>query len=298
MTGMLNLRGAHAAAALLLALLVPAAVAAPEAVQRDRAGNRLERLTERVGPVDAGESAAATSAWLCTADGHWCVRTTREGDTGAAQLEVAQQVTGEAAPRLRYIPLASGDAEINYQPWQYVVRMAPGIGAPEPPRDPQQAALENVLVGVLGEWNTMYSGGGASASRLSLSRIYHQEDGIQIDRVLELPADGNAMIRACFSEKDMQQRAGACHDEYSFSADLGLDPGGVGMPVLRYTTHATRYPAGVSRQRDSLAMGRLTRKDLRTETDPACSYRRTLSFSGQGYQPDAPLPQCSEYTEL
>lgn len=298
MTRMLNRQGAHAALALLLALALPAAAATPSETPHDRAGNRLERLTEQAGPADDGEAAEAASAWYCTADRHWCVRTTRDGDEGAAQLEVAQQVTGEAEPRLRYVPLNADEEVANYQPWPYVVRMASGIGAPRPPRDPQQAALENVLVGALSEWNTMYSGGGATASRLSLSRIYHEEDGIQIDPVLVVPSDGNAMIRACFSEKDMQQRAGACHDEYSFSADLGLDPAGEGMPVLRYTTRATRYPAGVSRERDSLAMGRLTRKDLRTETDPVCSFQRTLRFTGQGYQPDTPMPQCSEFTEL
>jgi hypothetical protein len=298
MTRMLDPPGAYAALALLLALQAAAVGAATDGVQRDRAGNRLELLTEQAGPVDDGDSADATSAWFCTADRQWCVRTARQGDDGGAQLEVTQQVPGEAAPRFRYIPLAAGEELRNYQPWPYLVRMAPGIGAPQPPRDPQQAALENVLVGVLGEWNTMYSGGGASASRLSLSRIYHEDDGIQIDAVLEVATDGNAMIRACFSEKDRDQRAGACHDEYSFSADLRLDPSGEGMPVLHYVSTATRFPAGVSRQRDSLAMGRLTRKDLRTETDPTCSFQRTLRFSEQGYQPDAPMPQCSEFTEL
>ncbi|WP_421567286.1 hypothetical protein [Stenotrophomonas sp. PD6] len=300
MTRMLNRRGVYATALLLMSLQATAAVAVPEPVQRDRAGNRLEPLAEQTGPKDeGGDSSEATSAWLCTADHLWCVRTARQGDEGAAQLEVAQQVAGEATPRFRYVPLlTAGDEVRNYRPWPYLVRMTPGIGAPQPPRDPQQAALENVLVGVVGETNTMYSGGGASASQLSLSRIYHEDDGIQIDSVLTVPSDGNAMIRACFSEKDMQQRAGACHDEYSFSADLTLAPDGEGMPVLRYTTRATRYPAGVSRERDSLAMGRLTRKDLRTETDRTCSFQRTLRFSGQGYQPDAPLPQCSEFTEL
>ncbi len=58
-----------------------------------------------------------------------------------------------------------------------------------------------------------------------------------------------------FSEQDMKQRAGACHDEYGFSARLGLDPVAEGMPVLRYQTVATRFPAGVSRFEDSLAQG-------------------------------------------
>ncbi len=55
---------------------------------------------------------------------------------------------------------------------------------------------------------------------------------------------------------------------------------------------ATRFPAGVSRNEDSLA-----KKDLRTEQDPACTYVRTFRFSGGAYQPDQALPDCAGYTE-
>ena len=155
----------------------------------------------------------------------------------------------------------------------------PGVGSDEPVTDPQQRARQNVLVGGIVKFSTMYSGGGADASTLQLARVRHLQDDIQVDDdVLTVPWLGNAMIRACFSEQDIKQRAGACHDEYGFSAKLALDTVAEGMPVLRYQTVATRYPAGVSRFEDSLAKGPLKKKDLRSEQDPACTYTRLFRF--------------------
>jgi hypothetical protein len=95
----------------------------------------------------------------------------------------------------------------------------------------------------------------------------------------------------------VKQRAGACHDEYGFSAKLALDTAAEGMPVLRYQTVATRFPAGVSRFEDSLAKGPLKKKDLRTEQDPACSYTRLFRFAEGMFHPDQALPDCAGYTE-
>lgn len=282
----------HRTATVVGLLILAGGVAAAEP-GHDRAGNRLEALIEQP------DSATADSApAYCTADRQWCVRTRRAGGPLAAQLEVAHRVAGEAEPRLRFIPSPDPDAATSERPWPFIVRMAPGIGAPEVPADPQQAALENVLVGVVSEASTGYSGGGADAGTLRLSRIYHQQDGIQIDpEVLAVPADGHATIRACFGDADEARRAGACHDEYSFTATLRLDPAGQGMPVLRYRTTATRYPAGASRLQDSSARAPLRKRDLRIQTDPTCSYQRDFHFVGGAYVPDAPLPECEEFTE-
>ena len=274
-----------------------AALAAEPA--QDRAGNRLQALTEQAAGEDDAHAQDDLSPRYCSDDQQWCLRTRRAADPAGAQLEVEHRVAGEAEPRLRVIPLPVSEMPGHPKPWPFIVRMGPGIGAPQVPRDRQQAALENVLVGVLEESSTGYSGGGANASTLRLSRIHHQDDGIQIDpEVLLLPADGDASIRACFGEADIQTRAGACQDEYSFSVTLQLDPAGQGMPVLRYRTTATRYPAGVSRQRDSLAGPPLHARDLRIQTDRRCSYQRVLRFDGHRYQLDAPLPDCGEFTEL
>ena len=263
---------------------------------QDAAGNRLEALTEQAAPPGAAAADSDSSAWYCTADRAWCVRTVR--DEAGAQLELAQQVAGERDVRLRYVPLPSEDEADSAQPWPFIVRLAPGQGAPQPPTDAEQAPLQNVLVGALRYWRTSYSGGGASTSELMLVRLYHENDGIQIDTVATLPMAGSALVRACFSEADVTARADACHDEYRFVAQLGLDPAGQGMPVLQFQTRATRFPAGVSRFGDSLEKGPLTAKDLRTETDRACTYQRRLRWQQGQYRPDTPLPDCSEFTGL
>ncbi len=281
---------------LLLVALAAAASAAPAPKPAsDRSGNRLEALIEQ--PGAAQDADADVSPRYCSADRQWCVRTRREGEPAAAQLEVEHQVAGEAEARLRVVPLSALAQSGSERPWPFIVRMAPGIGAPQRPTDPDQAALENVLVGVVREQSTDYSGGEGRVSQLALARLYHQDDGIQIDdEVLLLPADSHAAIRACFSEADARRRADVCEDTYDFTAELSLDPVGQGMPVLRYRTHATRHPVGVSRGADSLARPPLRPRDLRTETVPACSYQRVLRMEGGRYQPDAALPDCADFT--
>ncbi|MFN4162527.1 MAG: hypothetical protein ACK4FW_11240 [Stenotrophomonas sp.] len=288
----------HRAAA-ALGLLLLADVAGAGAPVHDRAGNRLEALIEQPDRATAGSDDGTASPRFCTEDRQWCVRTQRDGDPSAAQLEVEHRLAGETEPRLRYIPMPEPETRASERPWPFIVRMAPGIGALQAPSDPQQAALENVLVGVVSEASAGYSGGGSDAGKLRLSRLYHQQDGIQIDPdVLMVPGDGHAMIRACFGQADEARRAGACHDEYGFSMTLTLDPAGQGMPVLRYRTTATRFPAGASRLQDASTKGPLRKRDLRIQTDPTCSYQRTFRFVGGAYVPDTPLPGCEEFTEL
>ncbi|MEN5287522.1 hypothetical protein ABE494_16425 [Stenotrophomonas lactitubi] len=276
---------------LLLASSLPAAAdVAP--VQQDAAGNRLEALLLQ------GEQGAGEPERYCTADGQWCVRALPAmGEDQPAALEVAERAGDAAEPRMRHVPINVVD-DGDLRVWPFIVRLAPGAGAGQAVADPQQAALQNVLVGGLVEARAMYSGGGASASTLQLARIRHLDEGIQVDAdVLSVALSANKMIRACFSERDFDQRAGACHDEYSFDAELALATEGQDMPVLRYRTEASNYPAGVSPQRDSLAKGGLKKKDLRTEQDAECSYTRTFRFTSGAYQPDQPLPECSGYTE-
>jgi hypothetical protein len=275
--------------ALLLASSLPAAAeVAP--VQHDAAGNRLEALLLQ------GEPGSEEPERYCTADGQWCVRALpATGEDQPAVLEVAERVGDAAEPQMRHVPIEVVD-DGDLRVWPFIVRLAPGAG--QAVADPQVAALQNVLVGGLVEARAMYSGGGASASTLQLARIRHLDEGIQVDAdVLSVALSANKMIRACFSERDFDQRAGACHDEYSFDAELALATDGQHMPVLRYRTEASNYPAGVSPQRDSLAKGRLRKKDLRTEQDAECSYTRTFRFTSGAYQPDQPLPECSGYTE-
>lgn len=263
--------------------------------QRDAAGNVMEPL----GQVLIASETGPSGLYDCTRDGNWCVRVqpvAEEGDRPTV-LEVLEKGPGQGKPHTYHVSIdVPQESELSMWPW--IVRLAPGMGSDETVTDPQQRTRQNVLVGGIVTFSTMYSGGGADASTLQLARVRHLQDDIQVDEdVLTVPWLGNAMIRACFSEQDSKQRAGACHDEYSSSAKLALDPAGQGMPVLRYQTVATRFPAGVSRFEDSLAKGPLKKKDLRTEQDPACTYTRLFHFRGGMFHPDQALPDCAGYTE-
>ena len=225
--------------------------------QRDAAGNVMEPL----GQVLIASETGPSGLYDCTRDGNWCVRVqpvSEEGDR-PTMLEVLEKVQGQGKPHSYHVSIdVPQESELKLWPW--IVRLAPGVGSDEPVTDPQQRARQNVLVGGIVTFSAMYSGGGADASTLQLARLRHLQDDIQVDDdVLTLPWLGNAMIRACFSEQDSKQRAGACHDEYGFSAKLALDVAEQGMPVLRYQTVATRFPAGVSRFEDSLADRKSTR---------------------------------------
>ncbi|MBH1640852.1 hypothetical protein I5U57_15500 [Stenotrophomonas maltophilia] len=290
---------AAARATLCTALLaIPLLALAQSAIlpqQRDAAGNVMEPL----GQVLIASETGPSGLYDCTRDSNWCVRVqpvAEEGDRPTL-LEVLEKGPGQGKPHTYHVSIdVPRESELSLWPW--IVRLAPGMGSDETVTDQQQRTRQNVLVGGIVTFSTMYSGGGADASTLQLARVRHLQDDIQVDDdVLTVPWLGNAMIRACFSEQDSKQRAGACHDEYSFSAKLALDPAGQGMPVLRYQTVATRFPAGVSRFEDSLAKGPLKKKDLRTEQDPACTYTRLFHFREGMFHPDQALPDCAGYTE-
>jgi hypothetical protein len=153
-----------------------------------------------------------------------------------------------------------------------------------------------VLAGVETQMRTMYSGGGAGSTTLHLIAFLPGQSPFE---VLSVPLNADVMIRACFSEPDMKQRAGACHDEYSFNANLTLPGTSVaGMPVLRYRSKATSFPGPVSRSKDSLAGRPLRKRDIVTVTDPQCSYQRLYRFDPEtrSYVSDTPPPDCSNYT--
>lgn len=153
------------------------------------------------------------------------------------------------------------------------------------------------LGGVETRLSTSYSGGGGSATQLRLFRV--SETGEASGRpVLDLPVSGSLLIRACFSEADLRKRGEACHDEYGFTAEVGVEPTDGQLPSLRYATKAWAFPRGASRDEDSTTRGPLTPADLVREADPSCSFNRRFTFDGTRgtYQPDRPLPDCSAYT--
>jgi len=176
--------------------------------------------------------------------------------------------------------LSSADEDSSYLVWPKLIRFDGGV-----------------LAGVETQVSTMYSGGGASSTTLHLIAFLPGQPPFE---VLSIPQRANVMIRACFSERDMRKRAGACHDEYSFFASLALTGASAeGMPVLRYRSKATSFPGPVSRSKDSLAGRPLRKRDIVTVTDRQCSYERLyrLAPEARGYVPDTPPPDCSDYTE-
>lgn len=259
-------------AATLLAPSLPALAAPP----------RMDTLVV-VSQSDNGVARACAPDQLCVdiapsqpgCEGQACTI-----DVGLLQLPGGPRdaaPAAQAAYRMAGVPIA-GDS-VSMEPWPKLIRFEGGI-----------------LAGVLVQERSMYSGGGASATTLHLIAFVPGQPPVQ---VLSVPQNGSATIRACFSERDMRQRADACHDEYTFDATLTLSgTSAAGMPVLRYRSKATSFPGRVSRSKDSLAARPLRQRDLVTVTDPQCSYQRLYRFAPQAgaYVPDAPVPDCSNYT--
>ncbi|WP_165184001.1 hypothetical protein [Caulobacter soli] len=261
---------------IVLALVLAASTAAPPAQgpTRDLAGNRLEAFAAL--PPNGVEGAPPLH---CTADRAWCAQISRDVDQNTSTLYVFAGMPPGHQPVAMLELGDDNDDEIAL--WPSIVRVA--------------GAEPGVLVGVERHVSTSYSGGGGGATALTLVRAVGEE----AKPVLTAPISGSLMIRACFDERDMKARRGACHDEYSFGGDLILDPTTAsGPPRFRFETQATAFPAGASRNGDSTARGRLKPSDLVAARDPACSYRRVFALdpASDAYAPDSPLPDCSDYT--
>ncbi|TCS02879.1 hypothetical protein [Caulobacter sp. BK020] len=256
---------------LLVLVLAATTIASPA---QDLAGNRLEAFAAT--PPQGPEGAPPLH---CTADRDWCAEISRDVDQNTSMLHVFTG-TPTGQPPAATLDLGSDDND-DLTLWPSIVRIA-GPGS-------------EVIIGVQRHASASYSGGGGGATQLQLIRVV----GDEAKSMLAVPISGSLMIRACFDERDMKARRGACHDEYSFSGDLTLDPTTAqGPPRLLFETLATAFPAGASRNGDSTARGRLRESDLKPTRDPACSYRRvfTLDPVSDVYTPDSPLPDCSDYT--
>lgn len=168
-----------------------------------------------------------------------------------------------------------------------------------PPHDGAAPGSRQYLMGVVATQSAMYSGGGGSGSRLHLLRLDASPSVVDLgDELLDVVWDSSLMIRACFSEADMKDRRGACHDEYNFTGALsGMAAEAGQLPVLTYRGVATAYPRTSRRSQDNSEL-KLKPADLVRETDPVCSYERTLRYNPatSRYEMDRPAPDCSDYT--
>ena len=230
---------------------------------------------EALEPIPAAAQREAIPA--CTVDRRWCALIETDETQERQVLRLYDGLPGERAPVASHL-IESENSEGFWRPGAILRR----------------AGSDDVILGADMELQAMYSGGGGMSSYRTLVRF---TPGAAPQEILTVPLSGSLMIRACFGEEDMKQRAGACHDEYEFTAELKVE-GDAFPPRLAYASTATTFPGRVSRNEDSLAKPPLTPKDLVKAVDAECSVRRVFTFdpATKAYVSDAPLPDCGDYT--
>lgn len=264
-----------------LALLSAGQPAEPAATAQMLDFPAVETPGSRAAAQQAAERALVETLVLrrCTAAGDWCAELVPEGE--GWQLEITGPAGTQApAPRARFDPPDQEHGEPFFALWPHIVREPDGA----------------VTIGLLATRRTGFSGGGALATRLILVRV--APDAAEPATVLTVPAEGSAMIRACFSEADMRRRREACHDEYELEGTLTLAPDdGSGRARFLFATRARTYPGEVTRWEDSGERPPLQRGDLVWADDATCSYRRTFTYDPTAgrYVADSPLPDCGQF---
>ena len=162
----------------------------------------------------------------------------------------------------------------------------------------QNSRGPDYIIGVVASVSETYSGGCAGSSVLYLYDLQGVGTKYPTAReILAVPFDGEKTIRACFSEKDVKNRKGACHDIYEFMGRITLAPTTHDTwPVLNYSAKATAYPRGVNVDTDNSARI-MTSADLVSETDTDCTYSRTAHYNPltARYEFAEASPDCREY---
>lgn len=230
---------------------------------------------ETLEPIPAAAQGEAVPA--CTADRRWCALIETDETDEQLVLRLYDGTPDGRAPAASH--LIESEASEGF--WK------PGVIL-------RRAGSDDVILGADMELQAMYSGGGGMSSYRTLVRF---TPGETPQEILTVPMSGSLMIRACFGEEDMKQRAGACHDEYEFAAELKAE-GDAFPPRLTYASTAATFPGRVSRDEDSLAKPPLKPEDLVKAVDAECTVQRVFTFdrAAKAYVADAPLPDCSAYT--
>lgn len=246
---------------LLLAAFLAAAAPAPD--------------FETLDPVPAAARGEAIPA--CTADRRWCALIEADGAQDNPVAHLYDGLPDGRAPTASH-RLESEGAEGVWTPGVIL----------------RKEGDDTIILGADMGLQAMYSGGGGMSSSRTLIAF---KPGEAPREILTVPMSGSLMIRACFGERDMKQRAGACHDEYEFDADLKVEDDAF-PPRLTYASTAATFPGRVSRDEDSLAKPPLKPADLVRAVDAECTVQRVFTFdpTTKAYVADAPLPDCSAYT--
>lgn len=246
-----------------------------------------ESRIEPFDAVPANGSGTQSQDVQCTSDGEWCARISADEQVDRSLIVLRRGREDDQLREVGRYPVAPDADEASLTVWPYIVRTLPSDGSRE----------QTPLIGVVSAIQTMYSGGGAGAERLRLLQVGTTYN-TTFQEVLSVPLSGWALIRACFSEDHVEQRAGACHDEYDFAAELTLRGASKGSVEFDYATTATSFPGPVSRTEDSLTNAPLTEKDLIHVVNDRCSYRRVVRFNAatERFEFDSPAPDCSEFT--
>ncbi len=230
---------------------------------------------ETLEPIPAAAQGETVPA--CTADRRWCALIETDETDEQLVLRLYDGTPDGRAPAASH-PIDNGASEGFWKPGVILRR----------------AGSDDVILGADMELQAMYSGGGGMSSYRTLVRF---TPGETPQEILTVPMSGSLTIRACFGEEDMKQRAGACHDEYEFAAELKAE-GDAFPPRLTYASTAATFPGRVSRDEDSLAKPPLKPEDLVKAVDAECTVQRVFTFdrAAKAYVADAPLPDCSAYT--
>lgn len=221
---------------------------------------------------------------LCSGPPKWCLTLRQDDGDNKTFLDIGRAVADETAAPTASIDITDRDGDARFDFWTKIIELPDG----------------GRIVGIMRIVTSMYSGGGGLARQLMLYRL-NGSGALVPAHVLTVPDRAAITIRACFNGTDFKNRRGACHDQYELSSDLSIDPAKTTgpMPDLLLKVEATTFPAGVSRNADSLERGPLKKSDLVEKADPACTYRRQFRFDTvlDEYVAGEPLPDCSQYLE-
>lgn len=258
--------------------LSPASSPAPSPV--------MVRQEEFSAPGVKGERVEVTQG--CTRDRGWCVTMQDALDADPITRTITvRQASGNSAQTT--ISFADQTLDNGARLWAAPVAYRTSTGR------------DGLLFGIITRLSEGYSGGGADAATLELLRAEADISGqLEITPLGDpIPFGASAMIRACFSERDMKLRRNICHDEYALDVTLKLQPKLVhDLPAFLYISKATATPGFAARNTDNSDNARLKKlkaKDFKTRTDMRCTFTRPLQADARRAHYLVDAPDCSAY---